>query len=54
MSRSCPDCPPFVPGASTKLGVFIRNYLEPSTDVGPPYGELAKPLPRQRVPVVLR
>jgi len=30
-----PACPPFVLTSSTKLGVFIRNYLEPSTDVGP-------------------
>jgi hypothetical protein len=35
-----PVCPPFVLNSSTKLGVFIRNYLEPSTDVGPAYGEL--------------
>ena len=35
-----PACPPFVLNSSTKLGIFIRNYLEPSTDVGPAYGEL--------------
>jgi hypothetical protein len=26
--------------SSTKLGLFIRNYLEPSTKVGPAVGEL--------------
>ena len=35
-----PACPPFVLNSSTKLGIFIRNYLEPSADVGPAYGEL--------------
>jgi hypothetical protein len=34
------SCPPFVLGPSTKLGVFIRNYLEPSTRTGPAAGEL--------------
>ena len=33
-------CPPFVLDSSTKLGVFIRNYLEPSTQAGPAVGEL--------------
>ena len=35
-----PDCPVFVLNSTTKLGIMIRNYLEPSTDVGPAYGEL--------------
>lgn len=35
-----PSCPPFILDSSTKLGLFIRNYLEPSTRVGPAAGEL--------------
>ena len=35
-----PSCPPFVLDSSTKLGLFIRNYLEPPTRVGPAAGEL--------------
>jgi hypothetical protein len=35
-----PPCPPFVLNSSTKLGLFIRNYLELSTQVGPAAGEL--------------
>jgi hypothetical protein len=35
-----PSCPAFVLNSSTKLGVFIRNYLEPSTRAGPAAGEL--------------
>jgi hypothetical protein len=35
-----PSCAPFVLDSSTKLGVFIRNYLEPPTRVGPAAGEL--------------
>lgn len=35
-----PSCPTFVLNSSVKLGLFIRNYLEPSTRVGPAAGEL--------------
>jgi hypothetical protein len=35
-----PSCPPFLLDSSTKLGLFIRNYLEPPTGVGPAAGEL--------------
>lgn len=38
--ESHPSCPPFVLDSSTKLGVFIRNYLEPPTSAGPAAGEL--------------
>ena len=35
-----PPCPPFVLDSSTKLGLALRNYLEPPTRVGPAAGEL--------------
>lgn len=35
-----PSCPPFILDSSTKLGLFLRNYLEPPTAVGAAAGEL--------------